>query len=157
MTFEVRSTAFEEGEMIPPQYTCDGENISPPFVWESIPDGTESLALLLEDIDSVEGIWSHWIVFNIPANVKTLAEALPPKASFLWGGEQGRNDFDALGYGGPCPSDGKTHRYVARLYALDTPLGLNPGATREDVLAEIDGHIIESAELMARYMRLSDR
>jgi len=157
MALEVRSTAFRNGEMIPPEYTCDGEDVSPPVTWLGVPDDTESLALILEDIDSVEGVWSHWVVFNILPGVNTLPEAVPPSKSLSGGGAQGRNDFDNFGYGGPCPSDGKTHRYVLRLYALDAALGLEPGATREEVLDHMEGHVLQKNELMGRYRRLADR
>jgi Raf kinase inhibitor-like YbhB/YbcL family protein len=143
--------------MIPPQYTCDGEDVSPPVTWRGVPDEAESLTLILEDIDSVKGVWSHWVVFDVPPGVNTLPEAVPPSRSLPEGGAQGRNDFDNSGYGGPCPSDGKTHRYVLRLYALDTKLGLAAGATREQVLDRSEGHVLQKSELMGRYRRLADR
>lgn len=157
MTLEIRSTAFHDREMIPPKYTCDGDDVSPPVTWLGVPDETESLALIFEDIDSVEGVWSHWVVFDVPPGVNTLPEAVPPSKSLAQGGAQGRNDFDNFGYGGPCPSDGKTHRYVVRLYALDIELGLKPGASREQVLDHLEGHILQQSELMGRYRRLADR
>jgi len=157
MTFELRSTAFEEGKMIPSRHTCDGDDVSPPLVWEGIPDETESLVVIMEDIDSVKDVWSHWVLYNVPPTIHTLAEDLPPSELFLWDGKHGRNDFDDIGYGGPCPSDGKAHRYVLRLYALDVPLEHAPGATREEILDQIDGHIVEETELMAPYKRLADR
>lgn len=157
MALELRSTAFREGEMIPPQYTCDGEDVSPPLTWLGVPDEAESLVLIFEDVDSVEGVWSHWVVFNVPPAGSALPEAVPPSKSLSEGGAQGRNDFDDYGYGGPCPSDGKTHRYIVRLSALDTELDLEPGATREDVLNRMEGHVLEKSELMGRYRRLADR
>jgi Raf kinase inhibitor-like YbhB/YbcL family protein len=143
--------------MITSQYTCDGEDVSPPLMWDGVPDQTVRLALVLEDIDSVKGVWSHWVVYDIPREVNELSEGVSPTFSRPGGGIEGRNDFGKIGYGGPCPSDGKTHRYVIRLYALDTRLGLAPGATREEVLERIEGHILEKAELMGRYRRLADR
>ena len=143
--------------MIPFKHTCDGDDVSPPLAWMGAPEGTESLTLILEDIDSVKGVWSHWVLYDVPADVNALAEGISPAKSLPWGGVQGVNDFEEIGYGGPCPSDGKTHRYVARLFALDERLGLDPGATREEVLERIEGHALEEAELMGRYRRLADR
>jgi Raf kinase inhibitor-like YbhB/YbcL family protein len=157
MTFELRSTAFAEGEMIPAQHTCDGEDVSPPLTWDGVPDETQRLALILEDIDSVKGVWSHWVVYDMPPDVRELPESVSPTYPRPGGGLEGRNDFGNIGYGGPCPSDGKTHRYVARLYALDRRLGLAPGATRQEILESIEGHVIRTAELMGRYERLADR
>jgi hypothetical protein len=157
MAMTLRSTAFQRGEMIPSEYTCDGENVSPPLTWGDVPEGTMSLALVMEDIDSVEGTWSHWVLYNLPPAVKALPEAVAPSETLIAGGSQGHNDFDELGYGGPCPSDGETHRYVVRLYALDAPLDLAPGAARAQVLERVEGHILEAVELLGRYRRLADR
>jgi len=157
MALELRSTAFQDGEMIPSQYTCDGDDVSPPVTWLGVPDEAESLALIFEDIDSVKGVWSHWVVFDVPPGVNMLPEEVSPSKSLSQGGAQGRNDFGNFGYGGPCPSDGKTHRYVVRLYALDTELGLEAGATREEVLDRIEGHVLQQSELMGRYRRVAAR
>lgn len=157
MTLELESAAFGEGELIPSRHTCDGVNSSPPLTWTGVPGEAKSLALIFEDIDSVKGTWSHWVLYDLPLDVEALPGAIPPSDSLLWGGFQGQNDFDEVGYGGPCPSDGKTHRYVARLYALDQELGLDSGARREAVLDAIEGHVIEEAELMGHYTRLADR
>jgi Raf kinase inhibitor-like YbhB/YbcL family protein len=157
MAVELRSTAFGEGEMIPTPYTCDGEDVSPPLAWVGVPDETESLTLILEDIDSVKGVWSHWVVYDMPSSIRELPESVSPAFPRPGGGLEGRNDFGEIGYGGPCPSDGKAHRYVVRLYALDRRLRFTPGATREEVLESIEGHVIEEAELTGRYVRLADR
>jgi len=157
MVFELRSTAFPEGEMIPAKQTCDGEDVSPPLTWVGAPDSMESMTVILEDIDSVKGVWSHWVLYDVPGSVNMLPEGVSPAKTLPWGGMQGRNDFEEIGYGGPCPSDGKAHRYVVRVYALDERLGLEPGATREEVLERIEGHVIDEAELMGRYKRLADR
>jgi hypothetical protein len=157
MTIELRSTAFEEGEMIPAEHTCDGEDTSPPMAWMGVPDEAESLVVILEDIDSVKGVWSHWVLYSIPPDVNALAAGIAPARSLPWGGVQGQNDFDTIGYGGPCPSDGKTHRYVVRLFALDERLELDPGVEREEILERIEGHVLDEGELMGRYRRLEDR
>lgn len=157
MAFELRSTAFEDGEMIPAEHTCDGDDLSPTLTWMGAPEETESLAVIFEDIDSVKGVWSHWVLYDVPPDMNTLPAEIRPARTLPWGGVQGRNDFDAIGYGGPCPSDGKTHRYLAHVYALGQRLGLAPGATREEVLATMDGKVIDEAELTGRYRRLADR
>ena len=157
MTLELKSAGFGEGEMIPSQYTCDGENVSPPLTWTGVPDTTESLALILEDIDSVKGVWSHWVVYDIPTDVEMLAQGASSSETLPWGGTQGRNDFDEIGYGGPCPSDGKTHRYVVRLFALDRMLDLDPGARREEILDRVRGQVIEETKLAGHYTRMADR
>ena len=157
MALELRSTAFEEGEMIPAKHTCDGDDVSPPLVWAGTPEETESLALILEDIDSVKGVWSHWVVYGMPPDVNALEEAVAPAKTLPGGGVQGVNDFGNVGYGGPCPSDGKTHRYVVRLLALEEALDPGPGATREEVLERIEGHVLYEAELVGHYRRLADR
>jgi hypothetical protein len=157
MALELRSTAFAEGEMIPAQYTCDGDDVSPPLAWTGTPEEAKSLALILEDIDSVKGVWSHWVLYAIPPDVNALEEGVAPAKTLPWGGVQGLNDFEDVGYGGPCPSDGKTHRYVVRLFALGEALDLGPGAERKEVLARIEGCMLEEAELMGRYRRLADR
>lgn len=157
MGLELRSTAFGDGEMIPTVHTCDGADVSLPFAWVGVPDEAESLALILEDVDSVEGVWSHWVIYDMPVEVNVLDPAITPSKSLPMGGAQGRNDFGKIGYGGPCPSDGKTHRYVARLYALDAELRMEPGAERAELLQRMEGYVLEGCELMGRYRRPVDR
>lgn len=157
MSLQLRSPAFKDGEMVPSRHMCDGENVSPPLAWTGIPEETESLALIMEDIDSVKGVWSHWVLYNVSPDVPALEAGVRPSMSLSWGGVQGRNDFDRIGYGGPCPSDGTSHRYVICLYAVDKSLELAPGATREEVLQGIAGRVIDEARLTCRYMRLADR
>lgn len=157
MTLELRSPAFEQGEMIPPRYTCDGEDVSPPLSWSGVPNGARSLALILEDVDSVKGVWSHWVVYNMSPSARTLEAGISPGETPPGGGIEGVNDFGDIGYGGPCPSDGSTHRYVVHLYALDRAAALTPGATRDEVLEVIKEYVIDEAKLMGRYRRLADR
>lgn len=157
MGLEVKSEAFEAEETIPVKHTCDGEDVWMPLTWTGTPERTESLVIILEDVDSVKGIWSHWVLYGVPPDLDSLAEGVSPLELLPWGVLQGRNDFDTIGYGGPCPTDGKAHRYVVRLYALDRRLRLGPGATREEVLESMEGSIIDQAELMGRYLRLDDR
>src|SRR5438128_2167054 len=116
------STAFLEGSPIPRKHTGDGSDVSPPLEWSDVPEGTKSLALICDDPDAPRGTWVHWVVFNIPAERKDLPEAQPPRGSLPSGARQGKNDFGKLGYGGPAPPPGKPHRYMFKLYALDTTL-----------------------------------
>ena len=146
------STAFEEGEMIPKKYTCDGSNISPPIRWDSVPPQAKSLALIADDPDAPMGTWVHWVIFNIPPSLSGLPESIPPKDSLPNGSLQGKNDFRNSGYGGPCPPGG-THRYFFKLYALDITLQLKPGCTKADLLKAMQGHIVAEGQLMGRYSR----
>lgn len=141
---KISSPAFGQSQKIPQKYTCDGENISPPLVIEDIPEGTETMALIVEDVDAQAGSFIHWVVFNIPA-VRRIDEGEVP-------GNQGVNDFEKEEYGGPCPSSG-THRYFFRLYALDQEIGLSEGTSREDVDVAMEGHILATAQLVGMYGR----
>ena len=146
------STVFEHKGNIPPRYTCDGQDVSPPLTWSPPPAGTESLALICDDPDAPGKTWVHWIVYNLPPSIHTLPEALPGKSPILEAGVQGTNDFHQLAYGGPCPPRG-THRYFFKLYALDKTLHLRSGATKAELEAAMEGHIIDRGELMACYSR----
>ena len=145
--FTLHSEAFAAGANIPIKYTfakgtqCRGENYSPPLIWEGVPAGTQSLAMLVVDPDGKN--WKHWVQFNIPADITNLPEAIGGPTV----GVKGRNDFNALGYGGPCPPSG-THRYVFTLYALDTLLPLEEGASFTKVIQAMEGHILAEAELI---------
>ena len=147
------TNAFDAGETIPNKFTCQGENVSPPLVWKSVPTEAKSLALICDDPDSPGGIWSHWVLYDIPPEREELPEDVPTEGRLSWGGAQGRNDFGDIGYGGPCPPKGTTHRYYWRLYALDAPCELSPGATREQLLDWIESHTLDESELMGRFTR----
>jgi len=149
MSFELTSTAFEQGEPIPVQYSCDGEDISPPLVWGDPPEGAQSLTLIMDDPDAPGGTWDHWIVFNIPAEVRELPEAASTNDI---GGTFGQNSWGRSDYGGPCPPSG-THRYFFKLYALDTTLNLDENADKSQVLAAMEGHIQAETELMGTFSR----
>lgn len=151
-SMELKSTAFEEGGMIPPKYTCDGQDISPPLTWTSVADGTKSLALICDDPDAPGGTWVHWVIFNIPSDTKDLAESLPREKELPNGARQGTNDFRKIGYGGPCPPGG-THRYNFKIYSLDTDLALEAGATKAQLLQAMKGHVLGEGQLMGRYKR----
>ena len=156
-TIRLQSPAFADGGAIPTEYTCDGKDVSPPLEWSGVPDAARSLALVVEDPDAPRGTWTHWVLFDLPADVGGLPEAVPTVelVELVAGGKsarQGRNDFGKVGYGGPCPPGG-THRYVFRLFALDAELGLGSKTTRLDLLRSIQGHILAEGQLKGRYSR----
>lgn len=153
MTLSLSSTAFEDGEPIPREYTCDGANVSPPLAWSGVPPHTRSLVLIMDDPDAPMGTWVHWLLYNIPATVTELEEAQPDSLELSGLGLQGHNSFKTIGYGGPCPPRGKPHRYFFRLYALDTLLDLAPGANREELEAAMAGHVLAQGQLMGTYQR----
>lgn len=152
MTFQMTSTAFAQGGVIPRQYTCDGKDMSPPLQWGEPPAGTRSFALICDDPDAPAGIWVHWVLYNMPAAARSLPEALPATAELPDGSRHGQNSWRRLGYGGPCPPSG-THRYVFKLYALGTVLDIKPGANKQQLLKAMEGHILGQAELMGTYSR----
>ncbi len=143
------TSAFQEGETIPSQYTCEGKNISPPLDWHNQPNKTQSLVLIFDDPDAPNGTWYHWILFNIPANINSLPENVSKLPD---GAEQGLNSWGKTGYGGPCPPTGE-HRYVFKLYALDAQLPLQSGADRRSVEAAMEGHILQQATLIGKYKK----
>ncbi len=154
MAINVSSPAFGHGERIPLQFSGEGEDISPPLEWSNIPDKAKSLALLMEDPDAPGGTFVHWVIFNIPAESKGLPEAVPDKPRLDDGSVQGRNTAGGIGYYGPLPPMGTRHRYYFTVYALDNMLGLGPGATREQVLKAIEGHVLDKGRLLGLYQRM---
>lgn len=152
MALSLTSTSFDHQSDIPSRFTCDGEDISPPLAWSEAPSGTASYALIMDDPDAPAGTWDHWVLYNLPASVSELGEAVPPNEQLSNGALHGRNSWRDLGYGGPCPPDG-THRYFFRLYALDTMLDLDAGASKDDVLDAMEGHVLGQGELMGTYTR----
>ncbi len=165
LTIKLRSTAFADGGMIPHRFTCDGSDRSPDLSWSGVPAKSRTLALICDDPDAPAGTWSHWVVFNLPAQVAGLKEGVPaservpntsmeesPPAGSNPDVTQGKNDFGKVGYEGPCPPSG-AHRYFFRLYALDERLELGSEATRTDVLKAIKGHILAEGRLIGKYAR----
>jgi Raf kinase inhibitor-like YbhB/YbcL family protein len=150
---QLTSAAFQEGEPIPVQYTCDGTNISPPLAWAGIPGGTNSLAMIVDDPDAPGRTWVHWVVYQISPDLMGLPEGLVNYSNAGGIGTAGKNDFNKLGYGGPCPPKGKPHRYFFKLYALDTDLELQQGATKTQLEAAMQGHILAQGQLMGTYGR----
>jgi Raf kinase inhibitor-like YbhB/YbcL family protein len=151
-TLHVTSSAFVEGDPIPAKYTCQGEDLSPPLSWEGLPDGTQSIALICDDPDAPGGTWVHWVLYDL-LPVTELSEGIAPTELLPGGGTQGTNDFRRIGYGGPCPPPGGAHRYFFKVYALDTALGLDPGASKSDVERAMEGHILAEGRLMGTYQR----
>jgi len=152
MEIKVTSSAFEEGEMIPAEYTADGRNISPPLEWSPGPEGTKSIALINDDPDAPMGTWVHWVVYNIPPDVTSLEENVLPEETLPNGAVHGTTDFGRIGYGGPAPPSG-THRYFFKVYVLDTMLDLPTGATKGQVEEAMNGHILAEGRLMGKYSR----
>ena len=149
---EIKSSAFDEGAFITRKYTCDGNNISPPFEWSLIPDGTKAFALICDDPDAPMGTWVHWVLFNLPGNINELSENIPPWEVLENGAKQGKNDFRKIGYGGPCPPGG-THRYYFKIYALDEELDVDTGISKKELLKAMEGRILAEGQLMGRYKR----
>jgi Raf kinase inhibitor-like YbhB/YbcL family protein len=142
---ELTSDAFRHETRIPSKYTCDGDDVSPPLAISGIPAGTEALALVVDDPDAPSGTWDHWVAYDIP-----VSETIPEGVATL--GTAGRNSWGRSGYGGPCPPSG-THRYFFTVYALDTTLGLEAGATKQTLLDAVEGHVLAEATLLGRYSR----
>jgi Raf kinase inhibitor-like YbhB/YbcL family protein len=147
------SPAFAEGERIPVKHTADGADVSPELRWGGIPPNTQTFALLCEDPDAPRGTWTHWVLYNIPADKTILTEGIPKDKELPDGARQGKNDFGKIGYGGPSPPKGKRHRYFFKLYALDATLDRPAGATRDQVLAAITGHVLAEGHLLGQYGR----
>ncbi len=152
MDIQFTSSAFSAGQAIPGKYTCDGEDVSPALAWGEPPQGTQSFALIMDDPDAPAGTWTHWVLFNVPASARSLAEAVPTQGELADGSRQGNNSSRGVGYEGPCPPGG-THRYFFRLYALDTVLGLKAGISAAQLREAMEGHILAEGELMGTYSR----
>src|SRR5215510_15034138 len=144
---KLTSPAFVAAAAIPAQYTCDGANISPPLAWSNLPPDTKALALIVDDPDAPLKTWVHWVVYDLPPSTTQLTENVKGGDSLPGGGKQGTNDFRKVAYGGPCPPSG-THRYVFKLYALGAETSLKAGATEDDLLKAMDGHILGRGELV---------
>jgi Raf kinase inhibitor-like YbhB/YbcL family protein len=155
LALTLTSSAFEPGAPIPSQYGCEGADMSPPLDWDGVPDGTKSLALIIDDPDAPDPkaprrVWVHWVLYNLPPEARELAAGadttgLPPGTS------HGVNDFKKAAYNGPCPPIGR-HRYFHKLYALDTRLDLAQ-ATKADLQAAMKGHVLAASELIGTYQK----
>jgi Raf kinase inhibitor-like YbhB/YbcL family protein len=155
MTIQVTSSAFQQGGAIPPQYTCEGKDISPPLAWSGAPPSTKTFALTVDDPDAPDPakpqrVYVHWVVYNIPASTTSFTENAS-KRDLPKGAVQGKNDWGKAEYGGPCPPIGR-HRYFFKLYALDNELNLS-GATKADLEQAMKGHVLDSGELIGTYQK----
>lgn len=153
MTFQLTSSAFADGDLMPARYTCDGKDVSPPLAWHNPPEKTRSLALVCDDPDAPLMTWVHWVLYNIPPDEKQLPEDIQSVEVLENGARHGRNSWQKHRYGGPCLPGKKPHRYVFRLYALDTVLDLEAGAKKKHVLRAMTGHVVVEARLTGRYTR----
>jgi Raf kinase inhibitor-like YbhB/YbcL family protein len=151
MPFHLTSSAFQNGEFIPKQYTCDGADVSPSLGWSEPPTGTKSLALIMDDPDAPAGTWVHWVLYDLPGDTRKLEEGIAKDRQLGDGMRQGRNDFGKIGYDGPCPPRGGPHRYYFRLYALDRKMNLKTGASKAELERAIKGHVLAEAEIVGRF------
>ncbi|MGB6428626.1 MAG: YbhB/YbcL family Raf kinase inhibitor-like protein [Methyloceanibacter sp.] len=155
MALTLTSPAFEPSASIPSIYTCEAENVSPPLAWDGVPEGTKSLALIIDDPDAPDPkapkrVWVHWVLYNLPPEAKGLAHNAD-RAGLPAGTVQGLTDFKKTAYGGPCPPIGR-HRYFHKLYALDTTLDL-VNATKAELEAAMKTHVLAEAELIGTYQK----
>ena len=146
---QIISPVFENNQSIPSKYTCDGENINPPLEFREIPEETKSLVLIMDDPDAIQvvgRVWDHWLVWNMPANIRVVAEnSIPP-------GVIGPNTRGNHSYGGPCPPDGE-HRYFFKFYALSTKLAISEESNKQELEEAMQGKILDQAELLGLYNR----
>ena len=146
---KLSSQAFKHNDKIPSKYTCQGQDINPPLEIAEVPEGTKSLALIMDDPDVPERVrkdkmWVHWVAYNIDPKTRAIKENIPTL------GTLGKNTGGMNRYMGPCPPD-KEHRYFFKLYALDTMLSLKDGATKDELLKAMEGHILAQCELIGRF------
>jgi hypothetical protein len=153
VAFAITSPAFVDGAEIPVKYSCDGENVSPPLDWSEVPTGTASFALILDDPDAPVGVFTHWVIFNLPPDTRGLPEALLKDGTLASGALQGKNGGGSTRYIGPCPPRGTPHHYRFTLYALDKSLDLAAGASKEQLLQAMEGHILAQSQLVGLYQR----
>jgi Raf kinase inhibitor-like YbhB/YbcL family protein len=149
----VSSAAFSEGGTVPKEYTCEGQDKSPPLSWSGVPAGAKTLALIVDDPDAPSGPFTHWIVYNLPGKISALPENLPKTRSVANGGIQAMNDFGRVGYNGPCPPGGSPHHYHFRLYALTTELHLANDAGARELSEAMRGHVLSSGETVGLFAR----
>ena len=145
--FALASDAFENAQAIPSRHSCEGEDVSPPLRWSNVPEGTRSLALVVDDPDAPGGVFTHWLAWGLDPGAEGLVEGESAP-------REGQNDFGMSGYRGPCPPPGRgRHRYVFRLYALDAEPELTAGADKHELEQAIEGHVLTMAELVGSYER----
>jgi Raf kinase inhibitor-like YbhB/YbcL family protein len=150
---QVTSTAFSAGQTIPQKYTCSGDDVSPPLTWTLPPAGTKSVAVIVQDADAPGGVFTHWVIFDLPSDTVRLDENVPKMETLPSGAKQGINDFKKIGYSGPCPPPGKPHHYHFKIYALDMQLNLTASVSGKDLLAAMNGHVLAEGELTGTFGR----
>jgi Raf kinase inhibitor-like YbhB/YbcL family protein len=157
MTISIQSQAFTPGETVPRQHTGDGEDVSPALSWSGLPDGTKTLALIMDDPDApTPEPWVHWVIYGMPGDLAGLPKGVATKAELREpkGAVQGKNSWGTIGYRGPAPPKGHgVHHYHFKLYALDATLELPAGLSKNDLLRRIDGHVLAQGELVGTYQR----
>lgn len=153
MNFQISTSSFQPGDLIPKKFSCDAADVSPEFSWTGSPPATKSFALIADDPDAPAGTWTHWVIYDLPEGATSLPENTPKIDVLPDGSQQGRNDFKKIGYNGPCPPPGTPHRYFFKLYALDQKLALKPGASKSEVEQAMQGHVLAQTEVMGKYQR----
>lgn len=150
----VQSDNFTDGQRLPVDHTCEGKDLSPHISWGSVTTGAKSFSIVCDDPDAPSKTWIHWVVFNIPASVNSLSAGVSADKILPNGACQGVNDFGKIGFGGACPPKGHgTHHYFFKVYALDSMLDLQPGCTKSDLEAAMEGHVLASGQLVGTYSR----
>jgi len=154
-TFSLASDALNADGSISARFTCDGDDLSPALTWDGVRDNAQSFALLMDDPDASGGTFTHWVIYNMDSGARGLAEGIdkterPDNGAI---GVQGRNDFGDIGYGGPCPPAGDAHSYDFTLYAIDAIVNLGPGASKEELLAAMEGRMLAVTTLVGTYKR----
>lgn len=154
-TWSLTSKAFRNNQAIPAKHTADGRDVSPDLSWSAPPKGTTEFALVCDDPDAPRGVWTHWVLYGLPAAQRGLPEAVPTTETLpkLGGAKQGRNSFGSIGYRGPAPPPGAVHHYRFRLYALNAPVTLRAGAQQAELERAMKGHVLARAELVGLYSR----
>jgi Raf kinase inhibitor-like YbhB/YbcL family protein len=152
MNFVLESPGFKNGQAVPREHTCEGQDLSVPLKWSEPPKGTQSFVLFMEDPDAPVGTWIHWVVYDIPAEARSLEKGLAKKETLPNGAKQGLcwgvDSFDRVGYFGPCPPPGRAHRYMFKLIALDSRLNFPPRAKKGDLEIAMRRHILAEAVLV---------
>ena len=149
---DVKSQAFGHAKSMSDKYTCDDVDMSPPLEWKGAPAGTKAFAIICETPDAPTGNWVQWLVYDIPGDVTSMPQAVPRTGQLENGAKQGKNDFDRVGYSGPCLPAGE-HRFFFRVYALDAPTNLKEGVRKEVLVEAMKGHILAEGALMGIYAR----
>ncbi|HEY1730180.1 MAG TPA: YbhB/YbcL family Raf kinase inhibitor-like protein [Terriglobales bacterium] len=151
--FTLTTSTFAPGAAIPDRHTCKGEDLSPTMQWREAPAKTVVFAIVMDDPDAPSGVWVHWVLWNVPRETTSLREGISKNDQLEDGSQQGRNSFGKIGYNGPCPPPGQTHRYFFRLYALNVKLGLSADADRAQLDTAMKGHVLAQTEYMGTFHR----